>query len=84
VITTNDNFMGRTEERFKYKGGARIGRGARVGAGATLLPNVKIGAEAFVAAASVVTRDVPAATLVMGAPAKPVRPVPEKEKIPPE
>ncbi|MFA6450438.1 MAG: acyltransferase, partial [bacterium] len=81
VITTNDNYMGRTEERFKYKGGAKIMRGARVGAGAVLLPNVTIGREAFVAAGSVVTRDAPEGMLVMGSPAKPVRPVNEKEKL---
>lgn len=81
VITTNDNFMGRTEERFKHKGGPKVLRGARVGAGAVLLPNVVIGREAFVAAGSIVTKDVPEGTLVMGAPAKAVRPVNEKERL---
>lgn len=79
VITTNDNYLGRTEERFKYKGGPVIERGARVGAGAVILPNVVIGREAFVAAGSVVTRDVPEKKLVMGSPAKVLRDVPEKE-----
>jgi acetyltransferase-like isoleucine patch superfamily enzyme len=50
-----------------------------VGANVTLLPNVEVGAEAFVAAGSIVTRNVPPATLVMGSPAKPVRPVPSEE-----
>jgi len=54
-------------------GGIRAG--ARVGANTTLLPGVEIGREAFVAAGSVVTRDVPPATLVMGVPARPVRSV---------
>jgi UDP-3-O-[3-hydroxymyristoyl] glucosamine N-acyltransferase len=81
VITTNDNFMGRTEERFKYKGGPKIMRGARVGAGAVILPNVVIGREAFIAAGSIVTRDAPEGMLSMGAPAKPVRPVNEKERL---
>lgn len=81
VVTTNDNFMGRTEERFKLKGGAKIRRGARVGAGVVILPNVEIGPEAFVAAGSVVTRDVPGGTLVMGAPAKPVRNVDYRERL---
>ncbi len=79
VYTTNDNFMGRTPERFKFRKGATIRHGARVGANTTLLPGIEIGREAFVAAGSVVTRDVPPATLVMGAPARPVRPVPERE-----
>jgi acetyltransferase-like isoleucine patch superfamily enzyme len=79
VYTTNDNFMGRTEERFKFRKGPIIRYGARVGANTTLLPGIEIGREAFVAAGSVVTRDVAPATLVMGVPARPVRPVPERE-----
>lgn len=81
VITTNDNFMGRTQERFKHWGGPTIRRGARVGADVVLLPNVEIGEEAFVAAGSIVTRDVPAKTLAMGGPAKPKRSVPEAEWV---
>ena len=81
VVTTNDNYMGRTAERFKHRRGATIRRGARVGANTTLLPGVEIGAEAFVAAGSIVTRDVPPATLVMGAPARVVRPVPPHEFV---
>lgn len=81
VITTNDNYMGRTEERFKHWGGPVIRRAARVGAGVILLPNIEVGEEAFVAAGSVVTRDAPPKTLVMGTPAKPVRPVLAEEFI---
>jgi acetyltransferase-like isoleucine patch superfamily enzyme len=81
VVTTNDNFMGRTRERFKYRRGPTIKRGARVGANTTLLPGITIGREAFVAAGSVVTRDVPDETLVMGSPARPVRAVPEREWV---
>jgi len=79
VVTTNDNFMGRTEERFKHWGGAVIKRGARVGANVTLLPNILVGEEAFVAAASILTKGVPDKTLVMGSPAKYKRDVPENE-----
>lgn len=81
VVTTNDNYMGRTERRFAERGGAVIRRGARVGANVTLLPNIEVGAEAFVAAGSVVTRPVPPATLVMGSPAKARRAVPEEEFV---
>lgn len=81
VTTTNDNFMGRTEKRFKYIKGARIKRGARVGGNAILLPGITLGEESFIAAGAVVTRDVPAGTLVMGAPAKPVKTVPEEEML---
>ncbi len=79
VYTTNDNFMGRTAERFKHRKGATIRHGARVGANTTLLPGIEIGREAFVAAGAVVVKDVPPATLVMGVPARPVRAVPERE-----
>jgi acetyltransferase-like isoleucine patch superfamily enzyme len=81
VVMTNDNYMGRTQERFRFRGGPTIRHGARVGANSILLPNVQIGREAFVAAGSVVTRDVPDATLVMGVPAKPLRAVPEREWV---
>jgi acetyltransferase-like isoleucine patch superfamily enzyme len=81
VQTTNDNFMGRTERRHALEKGATIRRGARIGGGALLLPRIEIGEEAFVAAGSVVTRDVPAFRLVMGVPAKVVRSVPEDEWV---
>jgi acetyltransferase-like isoleucine patch superfamily enzyme len=81
VVTTNDNFMGRTAERFKYRKGPTIRQGARVGANTTLLPGITVGREAFVAAGSVVTRDVPDGTLVMGSPARAVRAVPEREFV---
>ena len=38
VITTNDNFMGRTEKRHALRKGPTIRRGARVGAGAVICP----------------------------------------------
>jgi acetyltransferase-like isoleucine patch superfamily enzyme len=83
LVTTNDNYMGRTERRFAERGGCTIRRGARLGANVTLLPNIEVGAEAFVAAASVVTRDVPPATLVRGAPARVIRAVPPDEFVDP-
>jgi acetyltransferase-like isoleucine patch superfamily enzyme len=51
----------------------RFGRGSFVGANATILPGVGIGAGSFVAAGSVVTEDVPDRVLVAGAPARKVR-----------
>jgi acetyltransferase-like isoleucine patch superfamily enzyme len=44
-----------------------------IGAAATVLPGVRIGAGAVVAAGAVVTRDVPPATLVAGVPARVIR-----------
>jgi acetyltransferase-like isoleucine patch superfamily enzyme len=81
VVTTNDNFMGRTERRHDLIKGPTIRRGARVGGGAILCPAVEIGEEAFVGAGAVVTRDVPARTLVVGNPARVVREVPEDELL---
>lgn len=75
VMTTNDNYMGRTEQRFAERGGPTIRRAARVGGGATLLPNVEVGEEAFVGAGAVVTKDVPARQLVVGSPARVLREV---------
>jgi len=52
-----------------------IGRNVWIGANATLLPGVEIGDNAVIGAASVVTRSVPADTVVVGSPARPVRSV---------
>ncbi|MFO7179457.1 MAG: acyltransferase [Pseudomonadota bacterium] len=49
-----------------------VGRGATIGANATVLPGVTIGAYAFVGAGAVVTRDVAPFALVVGTPARPV------------
>ena len=79
VVTTNDNFMGRTEKRKSLMKGPTIRRGARVGGGAILLPGVEIGEEAFIAAGAVVTKDVPARKLVVGSPARVLRDVADDE-----
>lgn len=50
--------------------GVRVGRDARVGANATLLPGVVLGEACLVGAGSVVTRDVPAGAVVVGNPAR--------------
>jgi acetyltransferase-like isoleucine patch superfamily enzyme len=79
VVTTNDNFMGRTEKRRSLMKGPTIRRGARVGGGAILLPGIEIGEEAFVGAGAVVTKDVPPRKLVVGSPAKVLRDVADDE-----
>jgi maltose O-acetyltransferase len=50
-----------------------IEAGSFVGAGVILLPGVRVGRGSFVAAGSVVTEDVPPATLVGGVPARALR-----------
>ena len=81
VITTNDNFMGRTEKRHALRKGPTIRRGARVGAGAVICPAVEIGAEAFVGAGAVVVKDVPPQAVVVGNPARVLRDVPSDELL---
>jgi acetyltransferase-like isoleucine patch superfamily enzyme len=81
VVTTNDNFMGRTERRHELIAGPTIRRGARVGGGAVLCPGIEVGEDAFVGAGAVVTKDVPARTLVAGNPARVLRDVPADELL---
>src|SRR5690348_11852538 len=81
VVTTNDNFMGRTERRRELIKGPTIRRGARIGGGAVLLPGIEIGEEAFVGAGAVVTKDVQARMVVVGNPARVMRGVPEDELL---
>lgn len=60
-----------------------ICKNAWVGIGAAILPGVTIGEGSIVAAGSVVTKDVPAMTIVAGVPAAvigPVKPEPEEER----
>jgi acetyltransferase-like isoleucine patch superfamily enzyme len=81
VVTTNDNFMGRTERRHDQIKGPTIRRGARIGGGAIICPAVEVGEEAFVGAGAVVTKDVPARMLVVGNPARVIRAVNEDELL---
>ncbi|GAA4018287.1 acyltransferase [Deinococcus rubellus] len=48
----------------------RVGRGASIGANATVVTGVTLHEGAFVAAGAVVTRDIPAFTIVAGVPAR--------------
>jgi len=81
VTFTNDNFLGRTRERFKFHRGVTMKRGARIGANVTVLPGLTLGEDALVAAGSVVTRDVPARKIVLGSPAKIWRDVPPEQLL---
>ena len=50
-----------------------VRRGASIGSGSTILCGIEIGEDAIVGAGSVVTRDVPAGTVVAGNPARVLR-----------
>jgi UDP-2-acetamido-3-amino-2,3-dideoxy-glucuronate N-acetyltransferase len=69
VTTTNDMTLGRHLGPEEIHG-AMLRRACRIGACVLILPGIEIGAEAFVGAGSLVTRDVPARTLAMGSPAR--------------
>ena len=72
AMTTNDNTMARQHAGDELHG-ATLRRACRVGGGAILTPGVEIGEEAYVAAGSVVTNDVPPRSVVIGVPGRVVR-----------
>ncbi|MBP7461032.1 MAG: N-acetyltransferase [Candidatus Delongbacteria bacterium] len=81
VTTTNDNYLGRTEQRKQAFKGVTIKRGARIGGNATILPGRIIAEDAVIAAGSVVTRDVPPAQIWKGNPARYMRDVPPEQLL---
>jgi maltose O-acetyltransferase len=74
-LMTVDHEVGSDEMRSGITkcGPIEIGDGAWVASHVTVLPGVRIGAGAIVAAGAVVTRDVPDNTLVAGVPARVAR-----------
>lgn len=74
VQLITENHAERPEDRaYVYSRPIYIRCKAWIGAGATVLPGVTIGANAIVGAGSVVTKDVPDDTIVAGIPARVVR-----------
>ena len=80
AMTTNDDTMSRHGPDMQLRG-ATLRRACRVGGAAVLTPGVEIGEEAFVAAGAIVTKDVPARTVVMGTPARFTREVGEDDLL---
>jgi len=77
VAFINDSFPRATTEDGKLQTEADwkveptlVKKGASIGSGSTILANVTIGENAIVGAGSVVTKDVPANTIVAGNPAR--------------
>jgi len=76
VVFTNDTYPratadGKLQTECDWKmEPTLIKKGASIGSGATILPNVVIGENAIVGAGSVVTKSVPANTIVAGNPAR--------------
>ena len=81
VATSNDNYMARSEERFKHFKGVTVKKGGRIGLNATILPGKVIGEDSQVAAGAVVTKNTPSKKIVLGAPAKVWRDVPEDQLL---
>ena len=81
-VTITDNSHGRTDadsldvppahRDIVSKGPVIIGKNVWIGDKATILPGVKIGDGAVIAANAVVTKDVPAKCVVAGSPARPI------------
>src|SRR5215210_870653 len=69
--TTDDGSL-QTERDWQVEP-IRVERGASIGTGATILGNVRIGARAIIGAGAVVTKDVPAGSIVAGNPARIIR-----------
>ena len=81
VCFTNDRFPAATVAGGQLQTEAdwqviptRVCRGASIGSGAVILCGVAIGERAVIGAGAVVTRDVPAETIVAGVPARLLRP----------
>ena len=81
VLTSNDNFIGRTKERFKHFGGVIARKGTRIGVGAVILPNKILGEDCLIAGGSVVTRNVPARQIWGRNPARYFRNVPKAQLL---
>lgn len=77
VNLTNDMYPVRTGEPMVP---VIVERGASLGANCTVLPGVRVGEGAMIAAGAVVTQDVPPWHLAVGVPAK-FRPLPEKMRV---
>ncbi|MEM6646444.1 MAG: acyltransferase [Bacteroidota bacterium] len=81
VLTSNDNFMGRTAERFKHFKGVTVRRGGRLGVGAVILPGKEIASDGVVAAGAVLTKSIDDAEIYAGFPARAFRPVPADQRL---
>lgn len=75
VIATLNHGMAPEERAHLEPRPVRVASDVWIGAGAIILPGVSVGEGAVVGAGSVVTRDVPARTVVAGNPARPIRSV---------
>ncbi len=80
VLATINHDLNPKENRRNHYAPIRIGAHVWIGSNATILPGVTLGDYAVVAAGAVVTRNVPAMTVVGGAPAKVLKVVQEEKE----
>ena len=73
VMATLNHGFAPNDRQNLYHAPIHIGKGAWIGAHATILPNVTIADNAIVGAGSVVTKDVPDNAIVAGNPARFIR-----------
>jgi len=76
VVMTNDKYPQRLRDQYEPIGPI-IEDSVSIGANSTVLPGVRIGEGSFIAAGSVVSKDVPPWSMVKGVPGK-IYPLPEK------
>jgi acetyltransferase-like isoleucine patch superfamily enzyme len=80
VTFLNDRQPGRVE-RMETPRGATVEDDVMIGGGCTIMAGITIGQRSFIAAGTMVTRDVPPRSLVMGVPGR-IQPLPEKLDMP--
>lgn len=80
VLATINHDLNPKENRKNHYAAIKIGAHVWIGSNATILPGVTIGDYVVVAAGAVVTRDVPAMTVVGGVPARVLKTIQEEER----
>ncbi len=80
AVLLNDKYPLRVRDEITLSGPV-IEDNVTIGGNSTLLPGIRIGEGAFIAAGSVVTKDIPPWCLAVGVPAK-IKPLPERLKEP--
>ncbi|MBA2939911.1 sugar O-acetyltransferase [Paenibacillus sp. CGMCC 1.16610] len=68
------------EKAYQFNAPVTIGKNCWIGAGAVLLPGVKIGDNTVIGAGSIVTKDLPSNVIAVGNPCKVLREVSEHDK----
>ncbi|MBW3638386.1 MAG: N-acetyltransferase [Actinobacteria bacterium] len=80
VCFANDLYPGCAESADAMRGPS-IGAGAQLGVNVTVLPYVRIGADAIIGAGSVVVHDVPPGVVAVGSPARATGSIPDRARV---